>query len=434
MGTLHSLDAMRARRVSPMHVDVVEPAKSPRGERYLTRQPVLDTECRVIGYELGVRGDVPMPVPDGVSTLDQARDDILLQAVADDRYRQLMSRKFTLLELGADSLDSAALATLPKENTILLMNMAVPEPGFVARCQALARQGYALALDAESVMPGMEPLLRECRYLRLDVAGQGLTALCDRLTRIGGMPGTRLIARNVETEEAFLACRKLGFDLYQGYFFTLATPSKARKPDSKRLRVMNLINLVASQAEHAVIEAEFKYDPGLTYKLLRFINSPAVGLRYPVRSIAHALLMLGSEPLHRWLLLLLFVHQDGDGRQRALLRHALIRARFMERLGVEAGTPGLQGGLFIVGILSMLDALLNATRDEALAPLRLAPEITTALARGEGPLAPYLLLAEACEQRDADNLRACAHALGLSPDIVNSAHVEALMWAEGIDI
>jgi EAL and modified HD-GYP domain-containing signal transduction protein len=402
--------------------------------RYLTRQPLLDADFHVIGYELGVREHIPLPMPEGAATRRQARDTILLESVVDARYQQWLSRKFTLLELDRSMLDSPLLVRLPKENLILAIDAPTHDAEFLARCQAFARQGYTLALDERALAPGMEPLLRDSRYLRLDIANLSLSELCDRLSRIGGMHGTRLIARNVETEEAYMACRKLDFELYEGYYFARHTGAPRKSIDAKRLRVMNLVNLVAAEAESARIEAEFKLDPGLVYKLLRFINSPAVGLRYPVRSIAHALLMLGNEPLHRWLLLLLFAHHEGDGRQGALLRHALIRARLMESLGESTMQPGRAGGLFIVGILSVLDVLLGVSRVEAVAPLKIAPEIHDALVDDTGPHAPYLHLARACEEGDGDSLDACAQVLGLSPETVNEAHIAALAWAEGIDI
>ncbi len=416
-------------RTQPAEAPLPQPAA-----RFLSRQPLLDGDYRVIGYELKVNQMTPLPVLPGATSLQQVRDEALLVSVIDMRYQQVLSRKFTLLELDPTSLENPLVEQLPKENVILAINAPSPDPALVSRCQELARQGFALALDEKTLVPGLEPLARECRYLRLDVADNGLMALCDRLAQVQGIRGPRLIARNVETEEAFLACRKLGFDLYQGYFFTQPGATAPRSIDTSRLRVMNLLNLVVGEAEHARIEAEFKLDPGLTYKLLRFINSPAVGLRYPVRSIAHALLMLGHEPLHRWLLLLLFGHEASDGRNRALLKHALIRARFMEILGEQAADPSRCGGLFVVGILSMLEALLNLPMRDALSPLKLAQPVVDALLGGSGVHAPYLALARACESGDSDQLAACAAGLGLGPEAVNTAHLAALIWSEGIDL
>lgn len=429
-----NLDNTSARRApEPRPLPGEAPLPQP-ASRFLSRQPLLDGDYRVIGYELKVNEQTPLPVLPGATSIEQIRDEAMLVSVIDMRYQQMLSRKFTLLELDPSTLDNPLVEQLPKDNVILAINAPSPDPALVSRCQALARQGFALALDEKTLVPGLEPLARECRYLRLDVADNGLMALCDRLTEIQGIRGPRLIARNVETEEAFLACRKLGFDLYQGYFFTQPVADAPRHIDTSRMRVMTLLNLVVSHADYARIEAEFKLDPGLTYKLLRFINSPAVGLRYPVRSIAHALLMLGHDPLHRWLLLLLFGHEASDGRNRALLKHALIRARLMEILGEQAANPSRCGGLFVVGILSMLEALLNLPMSAALAPLKLAQPIVDALLDGSGAHAPYLALARACEHADASQLTLLSDSLGLSAEAVNTAHLAALMWSEGIDL
>jgi EAL and modified HD-GYP domain-containing signal transduction protein len=427
------LDSTLARRTpgSALHA---EPVAHGAAAHFLIRQPLLDSACGIIGYELKIKEHTPVPVLPGAASMQQVRDEALLISVIDMRYQQVLSRKFTLLELDSATLENPIVSQLPKENVILVVAASRPDPELIARCQELARLGYALALDEDHLCQESIPIARECRYLRVDVAGVDLMALSDRLSRLQGLRGARLIARNVETEEAYLACRKLGFELYQGYFFNHPGATTARGIDTGRLRIMNLLNRVIGQADSADIEAEFKLDPGLSYKLLRFINSPAVGMRYPVRSIAHALLMLGHEPLHRWLLLLLFGHESGAGRNRAMLKHALIRARLMETLGESSLDPSQCGSLFVVGILSMLDALLNLPMHDALAPLNLAPPIGDVLLHGRGDYAPYLALAQACETGDSASLAVWAAHLGLAAETVNIAHLSALMWSEGIDM
>ncbi len=402
--------------------------------RFLTRQPLLDGDYRVMGYEMAVKTRIPLPVSPGAASARQVRDEALLANVMELHRQQALSRRFTLLELDPLSLGHPLIPRLPKENVILAVNAPETSPALMAQCQALARDGFALAMDDTSVQPGLLPLARECRYLRLDVGDQDLMALCDRLVKVQGIRGPRLIATNVQTEEAFQACRKLHFDLYQGYFFTQPGPAPVRSPDASRLRVMSLLNLVVNHADHDLIEAEFKQDPALAYRLLRFINSPAVGLRFPVRSISHALLMLGHDPLYRWLVLLLFAHPAGHGRAMALLKHALARARLMENLGLQGLDAGQRGGLFIVGILSMLDALLAMPMTEALAPLRLAPPIQEALVEDTGVYAPYLMLARACETGALETLETCSSVLDLAPEAVLDAHIQALIWSEEVDL
>jgi EAL and modified HD-GYP domain-containing signal transduction protein len=117
-----------------------------------------------------------------------------------------------------------------------------------------------------------------------------------------------------------------------------------------------------------------------------------------------------------------------------LLRHALVRARFAEVLGEERMAPELRGGLFIAGILSMLDALLNMPMEQAIASLNLSQPITDALLRGQGAYGPYLRLVMACERFDEEAIGQLAGELGLSPEAVNIAHLNALVWQEGLDL
>jgi EAL and modified HD-GYP domain-containing signal transduction protein len=144
--------------------------------------------------------------------------------------------------------------------------------------------------------------------------------------------------------------------------------------------------------------------------------------------------MLGHDQLYRWLTLLLFTHQDADGRSQALLRNALIRARFAEILGEDRLAKEYRGGLFIVGILSMLDALLNLPMEQVLASLNLSEPIAEALLHGRGVYAPYLQLATACESSDRQVINQLTGSLGLTPETLNLAHINALIWAEGMDL
>lgn len=425
---------------TPVNEPPATPASASAGEgilsgalpRFILRQPLLDGEFRILGHELSVNERAPLPVLPGATSADRNRDDLLLASVLD--LDSTLERKLTLLNLSPEGLDNPLLDGLPRERTVLAIRPVAHDDSLPARAGELTRRGFTLALDEAALSPAWAPLARQCQYLRMDVGDHDLAALADRLVRVEGIRGPRLIARNVETEEAYAACRKLSFQLYQGYYFTRSRPAAGGRIDAGRLAIMDLLNLVLQRAELAVIEARLKADAALAYRLLRYINSPAVGLRYPVRSIGHALLMLGHDQLYRWLTLLLFTHGGQDRRGEALLRNALVRARMAESLGDGALGPELRGGLFIAGILSMLDSLLQLPMDRALDGLHLAPPIVEALLRDGGPYAPWLALAKACEGGDPVRPARLTEILGLTPETVNRAHLQALAWAEGMDL
>jgi len=396
--------------------------------RYITRQPLLDADCRIVGYELQIRHQAPLPVLPGATSPAQIQDEALLTTVIDLDYQQALGDKLTLLSLDAATLGNPLLQMLKPERTLLVLPAGCSGEA-AEHAAALARQGFGLVWDE----------LSEARrgqihgHVRIDTRLHNAMSLGHSSIAARQRGAGMLIAGHVDAPETYEACKRLSFDLIQGYFFSQTPAAPGRELQPGRLVIMDLLNLVMGHAEFPAIEAKFKLDAALSYKLLRFINSPAVGLRYPIKSIGQALVMLGHDQLYRWLTLLLFTHEQGDPRSRALLRNAVVRARLTEALGEQQLSRAERGGLFIAGILSMLDALLGLPLEQAIARLQLPDAVVDALIAGTGPYAPYLQLAQACEQFDQDRIARLSGQAGLTPDAVNLAHVNALIWSEGLE-
>lgn len=396
--------------------------------RFITRQPLLDSHCRIVGYELQIRPQAPLPVLPGATSPAQIQDEALLTTVIDLDYQQALGDKLTLLGLDASSLGNPLLQMLKPERTLLVMP-AVCSGEALEHAATLARQGFGLVWDE----PSEAPQAQIHGHVRIDSRQHNAMSLGHRAITVRQRGARMLIAGHVDAPETFDACKRLSFDLVQGYFFTQSPATAGRELQAGRLVIMDLLNLVMGHAEFPAIESKFKLDAALSYKLLRFINSPAVGLRYPIKSIGQALVMLGHDQLYRWLTLLLFTHEQGDPRSRALLRNAVVRARLTEALGEPHLSRTERGGLFIAGILSMLDVLLGLPLEQAIARLKLPEAVVEALIPGTGPYAPYLQLAQACEQFDQERIAQLSGQAGLTPDEVNLAHVNALIWSEGLE-
>lgn len=396
--------------------------------RFITRLPLLDTDCRIVGYELQVRPHSPLPVLPGTTSLAQIEDEALLTYVIDLDFQQALGDKLTLLRLDTATLGNPLLQMLKPERTLLLL----PAGGSVEAAEhaaTLARQGFGLVWDGLSATPtGQAP-----GHVRIDTRQHNAMSLGHQAILARQRGAGKLIAAHVDTPEIYATCKRLSFDFVQGWFFTQIPAAPGRELQAGRLVIMDLLDLVMGHAEFPAIEAKFKLDAALSYKLLRFINSPAVGLRHPIKSIGQALVMLGHDQLYRWLTLLLFTHGQTDPRSRVLLKNAVVRARLTETLGENALSRAERGGLFIVGILSMLDVLLGMPLDQAIARLKLPESVVDALIAGTGPYASYLQLAQACEQFDQTRIAQLCGQAGLTPDAVNLAHVNALIWSEGLE-
>ena len=402
--------------------------------RFLIRQPIFGANQRLAGYELKLRDSVPVPVVSGATSLQQMRDEMLLTCALNSDVQQVTSDKLLLLlSLAPETLHSPFIEFLPKAHVVVSpAGLQSPDDEMKVRLGELGRMGVRLALDDpdEGIALKLPPAL--CRYVRIDSRKHDTLSLARHVDKLRAMyPLAKLMATHVDSDEMYECCSRFGFDFLQGSFFAELRPSTESKLDGSRLRIMELLNLVISHAEVGEIEEKFKTDAALSYRLLRYINSPALLLQHPIQSISHAVMFLGHDQLYRWLALLLFSgDKPADPRTQSLLRNALVRARFTENLGQCRVAPPRRGGLFIVGLLSMLDALLNMPMAEAIAGLKLPEEIVFALLKRAGPLAPYLELAIACENFDRDTINHCSAENGFGPDEVNFAHVDALIWSE----
>ena len=399
--------------------------------RFLGRQPILDLSGEIVGYEMCVKKAVPPPGA-GAKLLQKMVDEMLLSSMEDLNVQKLRGEKQIFATLAASTLHTEFLDRMPGTGVVLMF--CPPEEGplnnLIARCQSLHDAGYRFGLQQLKYRKALDNLLPLVDYIRVDPTLLNAMQLGDLVGQLRSHGDFDLIANPVESEEMYVVCRALNVNLFQGYFFAKPLPVHATTVNSQRLRVMQLLNLTMKHAEIAALEKQFKLDPVLSYKLLRFINSPASGLSQPVHSVNQALVMLGYDALYRWLTFLLFASGQPDHRTLALMKNALVRARLTELLGQKKLKPHEQDGLFITGIFSLLDALLNIPMETALASLKLPPAIETALTKREGIYAPYLDLAIACEEAEAHVIATYAAVSGISAKDINRAHMQALNWAE----
>lgn len=404
-------------------------------QRFLGRQPLLDRSQHVIGYELQLRHEIPAPSND-TEDLRIVHGQTLVKCLIDLDISRLVGGKLALIAFPPAMLTNPLLLRLPQKGVTFCVDFnSRYDDKLAARCRELKALGYQIALD--NFVPGstIEPLLGIAQFVRIDITKFNaieLARLVDKL--LEKAPQVHLIGHHVNTEMEFEACHRLFFHYFQGYYFAKLQPSAPSRIDSDRVRVMELLNMVKNRAEIPDIESVFKHDAMLSYKLLLYMNAPVNGLSQQIRSIAHAIIILGYEQLYRWLTLLLFTSGNIDPRSKAQLKNALVRARMTELLGQDRFSGVERDSLFIVGVFSLLDVLLNMPMTQAVERLHLSPQITEALTRHSGIYAPYLSLAIACEEADEGSISRIADTCSLDARTVNQAHIQALIWAEDIDL
>lgn len=401
-------------------------------QAYIGRQVIIGRDQNILGYELLFRhaaDAIQAQFDDDVEAGVQVMANLLTRMGTE----WLLGDKLAVINVSAAMLDSEFIELLPPSRVVLDVVGALPVPVLVERCRHLRANGFAIALNNVQFSLEEPSLFAVADYLYFDVQHQDLAALETTIKSLGQLGTKKLIAKRVETPSEFLACQQMGFHYFQGHHFAHPETLSMRVIDPAYGRIIDLLNLVRTNADSAEIEAAIKRDVALPPKLFHYINSAGFGMARPVYSIRQALAMVGYRQLYRWLSLLV-VTSAGAATPPALARTALIRARLMELLGQPLLSTSERDSLFIVGLFSLLDVILDIPMDRLLQMLNPPDTISEALLHQRGPYGPWLELVKACENIDAAYIGEIAQSLGLAAVQVNEAHLNALAWVEELEM
>ena len=407
------------------------PVDGPAGihDVFVARQPIFDAAERLYAYELLYRSGATQTFAGGVSP-DRMCTDTVIHTLISIGLAPLTGGTLAFVNVTRDFLLRKQYELFdPATIVVELLETVAPDAEVVAACEALVKAGYTLALDDFVNAPGYEPLLALATIVKVDVLNRPEAEL-RQVARELAPHGVRLLAERVETAAVRDACRAMGYTLFQGYFYSKPQIVSHRELGVEQSTIVRLMNLLDDpRAPDAEIEGAFRGDPSLSYKLLRIANSASFGGR-SVESIGYALRMIGRGTLHRWLTLLLVSSVAAQsGIARELVLAALVRARLCELIGQRSGRAATMGPLFLVGLFSLLDALLRMPMEGILSRMAIADDVRTALLSRAGPYAATLALVEAQERGDWGAVHDAADAVGLAPAAVSAAYTEALGWA-----
>jgi len=399
-------------------------------ENFIVREPLLDSKQRVIGYDLAwqrAAGSEAQPSEEALFSLLT----FVVNQLSDDTGTWLLGNKTLFLDTHPSLLKLDAMQQLVPEKTVLTLNSAdLADPDTLATVRTLRASGFGISLrgaDAsnQSLLADVSHI--EVRFSSTDVAGQARRYAALKRSAV------HMLGRPVSTWKDYDACAMLGLDAFVGKLHLTPRPGHvATGLNAEQKIVVQIMDMVTNNHDLQKIEDAFKRDPALSYKLLRFINSAAFGLKTEIQSLRSALSLLGYKALFQWLSLLLAT-ASSIGYSPVLMETAIIRGRFSELLGQPHLPKGQVENLFVAGIFSLLDRLLGITMAEVLDTIKLSDDVAEALLTRGGPLGPYLALAEAAELNSM-LVGAQAASLKISAAEVNSAHLSAVTWAENIAI
>jgi len=312
----------------------------------------------------------------------------------------------------------------------VLENISLDQ-GIVDACQQLKRSGYLIALDDFVQTPAWKPLVDLADFIKVDVLASS-PAEQRRLSKEFEGSAVRLVAEKVENYEVFQRTRNWGYVYFQGYFFS--RPEMLTHHDVPAHKLTYLRILQAANQKHidmGQVAERIKSEASLSYRLLRYLNSPAFFLASEVRSIPHCLALLGERGTRKWVSLVAVACMT-DGKPEELVTVPLIRARFCELLAPAAGLGDSADDLFLLGLLSAIDAVLDMKMDDVLKEIKIRQEISDALLGKENRFREILEIVFCYEKGQWQEIDRAAKRWHIHPDKVPELFMQSLEWMRGL--
>lgn len=397
-------------------------------EHFIARQPIFDLSQKVYAYELlfrsGLHNYFDCDDSDHASAIVIANSFLLfgLDEVTGGRPAFLNCTRKVLIENFA--------ASLPRTHAVIeVLETVEPDEEVVAACRQLKEQGYILALDDFVYHKSYEPLLELADIVKVDflISGPGeRQRLSSQLRR----RGIRMLAEKVETQEDFEQAVAMGYELFQGYFFSKPVILSRRDIPVNKLPYLRVLKEIHSpEIDFNGMAQIVQQEISLSYKLLKLINSAAFGLRYKVSNILQALSLLGEREIRNWLSLLSISAMAND-KPSELVASSLIRARFCDEASQLIGEKNQHSELFLMGLFSQLDAILDRPMEELLNEIQVSANVREALLDHAGVFYQILELAISLERGLWSQLSALAKELNLEERLCSETYLRALKWSQ----
>ena len=396
----------------------------------IARQAIVNSEKSVIGYELFNRSRAPAE--------HTAASDVLLvfTAMTHAGTEDIMGDKLLFVNCTHESLAGGHLELLDPSKIVL----EIQDLGHSASAEAhlrlpmletLKQRGFKLSFGhfvLDSVYAGWLAL---ANYIKLDLTVLPRDQWLVLIQYAQKNSTAQLIAAKMETVEQFELLQQMGIKLFQGFWFARPSVFEAKILAPRQTSLVELITLLRRQASTDEIEEVLKKDAGLAFNLMRLINSAGFGTAREITSFRQAVMIMGLKKLFRWAALLLTASKYGN--TSASIGHtAVIRGRLMELLALEFMSEEEAEQAFVVGIFSLLDAMLSIPMQDALQLINIPTAVRDALLKHEGVFGELLQLAEACESSDDLAFDHSASVLQLTSQQINWAHLQALAWCDQI--
>jgi EAL and modified HD-GYP domain-containing signal transduction protein len=395
---------------------------------YVARQPIFDKNKNIFAYELLFRDGTDNYVPDIDG--DVATTSLLANTFFSIGIDTLAGGRKSFINFTQNLLEKKVPLLLPKETTVIeILEDVKPDPALIDACAQMAADGYTIALDDFVYLPELEPLIAMATIIKFDFRLTPKEAIDDYLKQLS-RNSLCLLAEKVETHDEFEAAQRMGFELFQGYFFCKPEIIQGREIQGSQLTLMMIMAQINSDAFNCdELERLIAKDMGLSYKLFKYLNSAFFARANKVTSVKQALVYLGEKEIRRFVSLVA-MSRLAEGKPDELIRAACIRGKFCELLGADAHEQTAPSEMFTLGMFSLIDAVIDQPMGKILGELPLSSQIKHALVDAKGRLAGYIELVRSYEAGRWDRVSRLSQALKLDDKTLPDLYLQACQWSD----
>lgn len=400
----------------------------------IARQPIFDGNGDIYAYELLFRDSKQNFAT--VTDNRHATATVLANTFNTFGLDRIVESNKAFINVDREFLFDDVIESIPPSRFVLeILESVAVDKALLARVDTLKSKGYAFALDDMSMsdenIEQFRPLFEMIDIAKIDFSQtRNIDTLQQKMAQLSAFDIT-FLAEKVENIDTYEYCKYLGFEYFQGYFFARPKILEAKKLEPGHVALIKLVELITGGAEIQRIEKEFNHNPGLTLNMLRYINSSHFSTQKEIRSIAQAINLLGRHTLLQWLILNLYSSTKQNKYKNYILQAVMLRAEIMFTLAKRRNlTTETANKAYLIGLLSLLDALLHIPKADIFSEFSFDKEIMNAVLSHRGTLGTLLKIATVFEQGDFSSIRQILGKINMSKDelttMLSQCYVEVI--------
>lgn len=404
---------------------------------YVGRQPIVDGNQMIHGYEILFRNSNFKNVAEFDDSFS-AIATTLVNLFEKFGIESIIGNNLGFINVNEKFILSDFVEIIPNENFVLeILESVEVTDELVQRIKYLKSRGFKFALDdfvfEESYINRFRPLFELMSYIKLEIPSLNSDIMWEKIKILNKLPA-KIVAEKVETFDAFHKCLKAGFCLFQGYFFARPTILQSSKLDPSRVTVLKIINLINKDKGIKDIVEILETNPVLTFNFLKFVNSAAFFFRTNIKSIRHAISLIGLKKLQSWLMLSVYASRGKNSVNSPLFQTAVVRAKTMEIILTKLNKTNRENAEtgFLIGLFSMIDTLFGSPKEELIQQLNLDTAAEKAILYHEGEMGAILKVIELDEQECYEEAENITKETGISYKDIIDAKLTSFGWANEI--